>query len=217
MSDLTIYLEAMRGGAHEGYNRGTVVAISVKGGLTDCVITSTRIISKGRRAGQVEYHLAPIERTGKVYAFKVVGSFQFKKPRGTYTKAQIEAAIQGKESTEQAVGQRKHERQTRGREALGDIDYQRTAGSRRGGSGTKIAAGDEVLVNYKSGKKWERVAFVNFKTGKVAIYRRGFTSTAQERDDILMALMGKKPARGNKDIRYIHPDFIVDVRKGTAP
>jgi hypothetical protein len=215
MTHLTDLLEAKRKKPSvDRYERGTVVGLQTRQGFKDCVITGSRTITRGRRAGQVEYECAPMERTGKHYGFKVVGSFQFKKPRGKYTKAQVKAAVSGMEQTAADVSTKRSDKTERGRKALGDIDTKKL--TRRGGSGTKIGTGDEVLVDYKSGAKWERVAFVNFKTGKVAIFRRGFKFATQDMDDVVRELMGRKPARSNKDIRYIHPDHITQVRRAST-
>lgn len=192
---------------------GDAVSIMSKGKRIDCVIQSARYIRRGKYAGKREYTLAPIERTGKTYAWTVKGEALLGVPKGTYTQEQFNEALGQMEGTQQEVQERKQARAERGRAAIGDLDYNGSQFWRNAPSGTKISIGDEVLVNYRDGSKWERVAKVNFQSGKVGIERnlRGIES------DLAMlkamgAAMGKR-FRGPSDVRWIHPDHILKVRQ----
>jgi len=70
-----------------------------------------------------------------------------------------------------------------------------------------------VLVNYRDGSKWEVVAKVNFQSGKIGIQRRlgGLTSELALLKSMAGA-MGRR-MRGPSDVRWVHPDHIIEVRQ----
>lgn len=174
------------------YKIGEVVAVADVRGIKDCVIASTRYIRRGRYAGVTEYTLAPIIRKGKVYAHGCRGDSMFLAPSREYSAEEIQQALEAYRGTCEDITDRKEAGKERGRKAFGDWDSQRS-NSWEGPSGTNIAVGDEVLVKYTNGPRWEVVGKISFKTGKVGINRRH---------------------KGYKtDVRWIHPDHIKDVRK----
>lgn len=193
------------------YRPGTVILANGRHGLRHCVIASSRVISKGRYAGIVEYVCAPLKEC-KYYSFTFRGESLFKKPTSKYTKKQIEAALVRMVGTKRDIEEKKQKRADRGRKAIGNYDYQRSTYNKA--SGTNIAIGDEVHVQYTNGSRWERVVWVNFKTGKVAIAKHvpphQPTDELMEMLNVILGQRGRK--RGRRDYRYIHPDFITEVR-----
>ena len=126
---------------------GDVVCIMNKGKRVDCAISGARRIQKGKRAGQIEYTLAPMEKMGKAYACRVIGTTYLGLPKGTYTQEQINQATGKMEDTRQEIAEKKAERAERGRAAIGDVDWNRSETWRGALSGTKVGIGDEVVVN----------------------------------------------------------------------
>lgn len=172
------------------YKVGDVVSVGTRG--QDCVIASTRRIMRGRYAGTIEYTLAPFVRHGKTYGYGCRDDSMFYEPAKKYSEKEIQEALEAHNGTRGDIEDRKQESKERGRKALGDWDSQRS-NYWEGPSGTKIGVGDEVLVRYTNGPRWETVGKVNFSTGKVGINRRH--------------------GGCRSDLRWIHPDHITDVRK----
>jgi hypothetical protein len=191
------------------FKRGDVVGVNhpQQRGL-DCVIQNIRHIQRGRRAGMVEYTLAPIGKAnGKAYAFKTVGTSHLKKPHRKHTQAEIKAALGEAETTRANIEQRKYERASRGCDALLD---------------NNIQPGDEVLVKYTDTQRWEVVGKLNYNTGKVAILKHNIVEIlaakrkrqANELDRILDSMgLGAHKKRGRQPYRWIHMDHVIDVRK----
>ncbi len=186
------------------YKNKDVVGIQTRKGWQDCVIVYTRRITKGKRVGVIEYKLAPLNNSDKVYSWTVVGESLFKAPRKKYTSAQIKKAIQAMEAVGQRIDERKEARKERGREQLGDIDIKASRLANEA-SGTKIGVGDEVLYKYSNGKKWERVVKMNFVTGKIGIKSRRYTQDFAT----VLELMGRRP----RDVRWLKAEYVLEVRQ----
>jgi len=183
------------------YKTGQLVGFKGRRGHVDCAIASIRRIQKGRRAGLLEYTLAPMIKTNKTYAHVVIGESLFCEPKQKWSEKEIKQAIAGMKGTDQEVHDRRQKKKQRGRDAIGDVDVKRS-NNYWGVSGTKIGVGDEVLVNYtNTGPKWESVASINYESGKVGIRRRG--------------LRGLTAISGKRNVRWIHPDAILNVRQQT--
>jgi hypothetical protein len=189
---------------------GDTVSIMAKGKRVDCAISNVRYIRRGKNAGKREYTLAPFQKRGKTYAWTVRGEALLGQPKGTYTQEQINEAIGAEQGTRQDIQDRKDKRAERGREAIGDLDHNGSCWWRNAVSGTKISIGDEILVNYRDGSKWETVAKVNFKTGKVGIEKHR-NDDLEMLMDMAAAIRGKN--RRSSNIRWIHPDHILKVKQ----
>jgi hypothetical protein len=196
---------------------GTLVGIMSRKGWLDCVVTETRTITRGKNMGVVEHTLAPLQDAGKHFQFRARGETLFKAPRGKYTDAQIATAANTAEATGAKVDKAREDRADRGRDALGDVDYNRSTRDRA--SGTEIGIGDKIKIRWRGGQvTWETAVFVSFETGKVA-YHRALPKHLDDRSfwaELERALGTRSQKRGRKPYRWIHPDQIVEVEKAPA-
>ena len=197
------------------YEINTVVGVKSRKGTVDCVIVEARRVRKGRNAGKTEYRLAPLQKgkLGNAYALNCIGEQFFTSASRTYTVAEKDAALNAESGTRTEVAERKEERAEKGREALGDVNWKSRDWDGRY-SCANVAIGDQVLIGYRDGKRWETVAEVNYRTGKVAIQRRGFSEVGAELATLVRGL-GKR-MRGPSPIRWLSATLVLEVKKPEA-
>jgi hypothetical protein len=193
------------------YEINQVVGVKSRQGVVDCVIAEARYIRKGRSAGEVEYRLAPLQKIGKAYAVNCVGEHFFTTPKAKWSEEQVKAALGTEQTVRQEVVEKKAERVERGREALGDV-YWKSRDWDGKYSCANVAVGDQVLIGYTNGKRrWETVAEVNYRTGKVGIERVGVNKTASELAK-LVRMAGRK-MRGPSVVRWLEATLVLEVKK----
>lgn len=175
------------------YKSGTVVGIlDRRGEQLDAVIADTRIISRGRRAGQCQYELAPLTgRQGKAYGYKVTGQTFFKEPSREYSEQEIEGALKAYRGTSERVQETKQEKRR--------VSWERLKALR-------VQPGDEVLVRYKDAPpKWETVVKTNATSGRIAI---GASTT--------WSVAGIDRASTWTKVRWIDNRVVIQSRKPQA-
>lgn len=187
-------------------NVNQVVGYRERGVSRDVVVVEIQWVKRGRHAGEKKYTLAPLTPAGNAYGFACVGEVCLAAPSGTYTPAEIAAAVcnfqrtarHASEIREQIVEKRVEKLEEK-RVEIGDI-----------------APGDEVLVRYSDiGTRWEEVAEINLRTGKIGIVRRG----AREHNERAAHgaartnafPFGGKPRKA-REVRWLPPGLIIQVR-----
>jgi len=192
-------------------NVNQVVGYRARGRRVDVVVAAVQYVKRGRHAGEKKYTLAPLKRDGKAYGFSCVGEVFFTEPSRTYTPAEINAAVVGYQGTAQhsaevreQVVEKRQEKLEEKRQEVGDV-----------------RPGDEVRVKYSDiGLRWETVAEVNERTGKIGIVRRGAKEanerTARSAEAVTSQfLFGLKP-KTHREVRWLHPSLVVEVRRPAA-
>lgn len=192
------------------YEPNDVVSVRSREGAVDCVIKSMRRVSRGRRAGLVEYELAPLKSGTKGYAFRCVGETFFGEPSRKYTAEEVAAASAKMEETREKIEERKQERAEKGREAIGQVDW---AKSHETGKleGTQIKCGDRVLIKYSDCQRWETVGAVNFKTGKIGIEKPEDVIQAAARRAAWKQQLGLRSAV--REYRWLPAQLVLKVEK----
>ena len=171
-------------------------AVSV--GRHDYAVVNFRTIKRGRRAGQTEYTLAPMKRTGKSYGLSVKGhEWALNPPSREYTEEEIKQAIDEYMKTDEGLD-----------------NYKKNLVDRRTKATKEIEVGDEVLVRYANAPaRWELVVKKNYKTGKVAIYRGiGFLNKELLQEFVKNLEAGVYKGRTAELYRWIRPEVIIESR-----
>jgi hypothetical protein len=181
------------------------------------VVTRARYVSKGRRAGLMEYELASLEPDGfgrKAFAVTVwegKGHTMLSAPTKQFAAKVVEAAMGGVHTKHEEIAERKQERADAGREVLGKADW--NSRTRSGIQATdKIAVGDVVQVQYSNryGTTDEVVAAINLATGKVGIER-----SAGQHDPFsttLSSLLGGRRGRTHREVRWLPATMIKGIK-----
>lgn len=123
------------------------------------VVTKKRYVERGRRAGSVEYTLAPVvvDQWGKgTFAARVVGERFFTEPTESVAADVASDRIKGVFTTTAKIQEVKRERAEEGRVVL-------EAGLE------SLVEGAQVRVKFRNGTRIEVFVRANWKTGKVAI------------------------------------------------
>lgn len=211
---------------------GLVVSFEAKRNIVHGVIAHVSY-----QRGATKVIVAPLHgHPPKVYqyTFNERQAAAFKPPTMRFTEDEIFAARGKSATTAVKVWERKNARTEASQAALGEPDY--AAMGRAGQVRTdKVAPGDEVLINYRNGRRWETVAKLNLATGKVAIERgeAGAEAREQKRADLAnvraIAAIVEKDApfesdlverlrrkRGPSEVRWLPATLILDVRKKEA-
>jgi len=183
------------------YHRGKVVG--VRGGRLngDYVISGTRRIQRGRRAGQVEYQLAPLDTSGRYIGARVIGDRYFGAPSKTYTREQVDRALDVRDDryAEKAATKRAH--QFERQDLLTDMGVQ---------------VGDTVRIRGRGCPNWDAdVVQLNYRTGKIGIRRsEGAIAAAEQRAYAReqMRELGLDVGRGRvQKVRWITTHAIIKV------
>jgi hypothetical protein len=124
------------------------------------VVTKKRYVERGRRAGSIEYTLAPVvvDQWGKsIFAARVVGERFFTEPTESVDADVARDRIRGVFTTTAKIQETKRERAEEGRVALESTGLER------------LVEGDQVRVKFRNATTIETFVCANWKTGKIAI------------------------------------------------
>jgi hypothetical protein len=180
---------------------GQVIGVRVKGLKVDGVVVGHKYL---RGSGGEEWRVALFREVGRAYAIRIRRGVPTFPPSREYTAEEIDEATKREIQTRVAVEDRREEKRESRVEKLVAI---------------LPMIGDEILVRYTSGPRWERVATVNEHTGKVGIEAKGYAEKkikADRRQEVAFICGGEEMARRvGSPHRYtwIEPRHIVEVRK----
>jgi len=196
------------------FERGTIVTVTGRG-VVDAVVADFRRLRKGRRAGQCEYTLAPLdfERKGSRPYYIVAPEQLVSACERTYDAALVSAALASQ------VGVERQREATKRAEAEqnynADLKLQQEHGCR-------VEPGDEVLIGYSNGSRWETVGDV--RPGKVGIIRRAADQIRERNrrqavvnyiaEESLGVSIGRRGMR--RELRWLGASLVRDVRKAAA-
>jgi len=178
------------------FKTGDIVSANTKHGTVECVISSCRMIQRGRNAGMMEYKLAPLEKHDRWIGFTVRGESLLTHSKKALSRNDRNKVINRRAEALSSKERRKAENDAQSADNLKSLD---------------IMPGDEVKVNYRNASpRWERVVKVNPQNGKVAIHRPGHGYAEQVMQDLDRA-MGRT-RRGRLPYRWIHSESVLGVR-----
>lgn len=170
----------------------------------DMVLAEKRYIKRGRHSGGYELRLLPMKKMEKAIGFHgkmrrdVVPTWMGPASR-TYTKDEIAKALG---EGFQAYAERDERVEARKDEQRKALDF------------SKVEPGDEVHVNYSDGRRWEKVAAVNYGTGKFAIKRPGYVKKEPGIVEYLLEKHeGIKKTYADRSLRWLGATLILEVRK----
>lgn len=202
------------------FHRRTIVEFRGRKGHVVGVVSQVRTITKGRRAGALEYRIAPLGEAGH---YHVVPGHLVTLSKREASEDQIDEALGELERVSRKRDVNQRARQTRQREAQSGLG--------------RINLGDQVLIRGRDGDNWNgRVVQVNRATGKVAIDAPGnrtglrwigstsIIEVVQEYGDIPVKLtemvMDDLQERGVAQVRYgrefIERSYVVAFTKELA-
>lgn len=154
------------------FPRGSVIRI-VRGRFSghDVAVCGAKYISRGRNVGKYEYTLASMEPGGwrKAFAVRIIGTSFFGKAAVPRTVAAVVAAMAKVDDGYEAKRDRKDARDAKNRDAMEKAKVDAEQGS-SDDDRTQIDIGQEVLVKYSDGARWQTVRKVNLVNGRVGIH-----------------------------------------------
>jgi hypothetical protein len=183
---------------------GQVIGVRVKGLKVDGVVVGHKYL---RGSGGEEWRVALFHEVGRAYAVRIRRGVPTFPPSREYTAEEIDEATKREIRTRVAVEDRREEKRENRAEKLAKIEPK---------------VGDEILVRYTSGPRWERVATVNEHTGKVGIEAKGYATKkteANRRQEVAFMFGGESMARhvgSPRRYTWIDPRHIAEVRKAGA-
>jgi hypothetical protein len=203
------------------------VGVCTARGIVDCVVVSERRVSKGRRAGMIEYTLAALDAKGfggTTYAMTVWGrdatgcAFLGNTLKAKWTEAQVNAAVARFNGTRSDIGARKAAKVEAGNKVLGSVVAVSRRAPAQGVTATAaIAIGDIVGVQYSNrfGLTNEVVIGINTATGKIAIERPArFGMRHMQKMRWITASVVKTVTKPVKALPYkLLPKHLAEIKK----